>query len=398
MVVAQKYRMTLVSWVITGALSCAFLVLLKPTLTHTFEFLNIPLSYSQSTCNTLVFLIGIVFICIYARRIGIDLFGGCAIALVGAVGLSTMFNQGDMSVWVNDWIPCLAVALVVGALAKTRPRELLRSFFFACTFYVLCNLVYILQVFGGFQFDVTENLFYSYRTATWRIAIPASVCSVLLDNMDGRCFSVRSGTVFLVCFAELLVGYTATSALAFVILGVLVALVQLKVVRRILNGVVYLAGYLAAFVSIVILRLQEHLGFIIEGVLHRSLTFTGRTAIWDVSMQLLGNSHLFTGYGASYVWNAIVVDGQVFKHAHNELLHVLLAGGAIALVALLAMMAIAALQLFRSRRLLSSAVLAAGLGCLLLIGLVEELTYPAFFFLLALAAYSIGDLDHFASE
>lgn len=382
-----RWQKWTVSGLITVGLAVAFLVLLHRDTTQVAEFFELPFSFDNSIYVTASICLSVLFIALYVKNIGIDLFGALLLAFVGVVGISTLINQGDMGVWARDWLPCAGVALIVGALARARTRELLRAVFFASTFYLLCNLVWILATYQGFVFDSAEFLVYGYRNITFILAIPAVLCSLLLDRMAGLRCSHNTVIVYLLGLVELLVGYSATSMVAYVLSGAAIALVQFRWVRIVLNGLTYYVAYVAAFLGIVIFRIQDQAAFFIEGVLHRSVTFTGRTAIWDTALQLCSESHLWTGYGASYVWNLIEVNGQLFKHAHNEVLHVALAGGVVAVALLAAVCAVSCVVLFKRRQLLSSAYVAAAIGAFLLIGLVEEITLVSFFFVLALGVY-----------
>lgn len=374
------------SWAVTFLLAMIFLLFLKPDPNSVFGLFGVPVGFAPSSWATLQFCIVLVSFCVYSKTKGLDLFGGAAVALVGIVGVSTLFNQGNMSTWVTDWLPRLSVVLIVATCAKRYMTEVLRAFFFASTFYLLCNLVFIFQN-GGLQFDSLEYTHYGYRNVTYRIAIPAFICSLLLDNLEGSRFSVRSWTVYFVALCQMLVGYSATSVCAFVIVGLLVLLSQWSPMRLVFNGATYVALSAAAFLGVVVARIQDKLAFFIEGVMHRTVTFTGRTFIWDASMQLLSNSHFFTGYGASYIWNSIVVNGQAYMHAHNEVLHILMSGGVFALLAFVFLIALVVRRLFNDRNALSSAYLSAGICGLLTIGLVESLLTPVFLFLLAVGYY-----------
>lgn len=93
------------------------------------------------------------------------------------------------------------------------------------------------------------------------------------------------------------------------------------------------------------------------------MTLSGRIPIWDVVFQLLSNGHFFWGYGASYIWNAIVVEGRPYMHAHNEVLSIFMTGGGLVLAVIaLAMFLLVVRRLYRTRSLMPSFILSCGLG------------------------------------
>ena len=88
--------------------------------------------------------------------------------------------------------------------------------------------------------------------------------------------------------------------------------------------------YILIFFAIIIYRLQEVLlGDFITNTLNKSLTFTGRTYIWDFVLNIIRDSW-FLGFG-----RGTDIIGQNFSYAseaHNGFLEVLLYTGAIGLI------------------------------------------------------------------
>lgn len=111
-------------------------------------------------------------------------------------------------------------------------------------------------------------LFFEVKTAALRIAIPAIICSLLLDHLDGKKLSMSTVTVYGLCLFEMTAGFAATS-LAALLLGVFVAIGQCAPVRKALNAATFLGADLLAFLAVVVLRVQNHLGWLIEGVWER---------------------------------------------------------------------------------------------------------------------------------
>lgn len=377
------------SFGVTVVLSIAFLLFLKPNVTHTLEFLGLPAPFSPEVYSAL--LVGVSFACVGLRLWWkrIDIFVGLMLAVVAWVGIVTVKNGGDTGVVFTDWLPLLAIVCLVSALGQSYRRSLLNAMFFACVFYLILNLVGILRE-GDIGIGSQTHLFYAIKTATFRIAIPALVCSLLLDNLDGRRVSLPTISVYLLCLFEVIVGYAATSLVTLLLLGLLVMLGFSTKIRKCLNAFTFVLADLGVFLGIVVLRFQNALGWLIQDVLGKSLTLSGRVYVWDEVFRLLSNSHLLWGYGGSYLWDTIYTNGIWYKHAHNDILNILMVGGLVLAVLAVALLALAAFRLFLSRSQFPSFVLSCGLGCFLLEGLFEITPYPGFFFVLALGYYYQG--------
>ena len=108
--------------------------------------------------------------------------------------------------------------------------------------------------------------------------------------------------------------------------------------------------YLVAFFSIVIFRIQQAFSFIIKDVLHKNLTFTGRTYIWDKGLKFI-KDRLIIGYGKE----ASSIRTQKFHNkfavnCHNNILEELYQGGILLLIAYVYMLFVAFKRLFNYRK------------------------------------------------
>ena len=153
------------------------------------------------------------------------------------------------------------------------------------------------------------------------------------------------------------------------------------------------AGFGMLF-GIVIFRLQNVFGFLIEGVLHKGLSFTGRTELWDLAIEkILKYPWLGCGYAHPTGKVYRLAKGKYYN-AHNVFLEVLLEGGILAAVPFVLMLAIVTNQLMRFRKTETAAILSSALLALALVTSMEEfldsggiLIYGLLFF-----AYHIGTI------
>ena len=97
-------------------------------------------------------------------------------------------------------------------------------------------------------------------------------------------------------------------------------------------------GIVASFaflIAIVVFRLQNYFSFLIEKILHRSLSFTVRTDIWNSALYMFSNKPIL-GYGYWVYppvpnWSVDLYTSlngvAVASHAHCQFLHFLIQGG-----------------------------------------------------------------------
>lgn len=89
--------------------------------------------------------------------------------------------------------------------------------------------------------------------------------------------------------------------------------------------------FLLANIVIVYLRIQNVFSFIIVDILHKDLSFTGRTSVWDSANVKILNK-LLLGYGNMGQGQETSILGDVY--CHNALLEIMFRGGIIRLILL----------------------------------------------------------------
>lgn len=120
------------------------------------------------------------------------------------------------------------------------------------------------------------------------------------------------------------------------IIGILMVMLYLLIIRKIwkkgskvLNLKIYYSIALLFFVLVVLLRVQDHLSFLIQDILNRDLTFTGRTYIWDYAIESISNNKIF---GIGIYDFALRLSRTGVYHAHCTLLNITFEAGILGLI------------------------------------------------------------------
>lgn len=120
------------------------------------------------------------------------------------------------------------------------------------------------------------------------------------------------------------------------IIGISMVMLYLLIIRKIwkkgskvLNLKIYYSIALLFFVLVVLLRVQDHLSFLIQDILNRDLTFTGRTYIWDYAIESILNNKIF---GIGIYDFALRLSRTGVYHAHCTLLNITFEAGILGLI------------------------------------------------------------------
>lgn len=327
-----------------------------------------------------------VTVILYAIKGEKTLFYGLALAYGGCSLLTMVFGDAPLVWAVRVAFPCVSTMLLVGVFARTRSDELLWGVLIVMASYSVVNTIELLHAtalnpnaFGRVAFTMI-----GYRNAFSRIYLPALIASVLLDARRGKRFSLRSSLLLLAALIQNCLAFSATSTveLAFVVVGLV--LVQKRGVRRFMNAAVFGIGYLVLFLLLVVFRVQSIFGLFIEKVLHRSLGFTGRTELWDQTLDAVYPDHLLFGRpkGGTPLLN---LGSESFWTAHNGILDILLWGGLLSLVVCLALITIVCVRLYDRRSDYSASLYSLLLGAFFIGALMESVMFVQFAFFLAMA-------------
>ena len=121
--------------------------------------------------------------------------------------------------------------------------------------------------------------------------------------------------------------WSATALVGMLILGILI--LWGRVNRKAVNLNSGILASIIVFLSFVFFRLQNYFSFFIINVLHRNLSFSTRTEVWDSAFVNISKK-IILGYGAETIEKAIERFG--YMTPHNRYLYICYQGGIVMLV------------------------------------------------------------------
>lgn len=396
---------------LTVCFAVAFFVVLNPALNSTFAYLGFP-DIPFVLNDLAICLVGLFsFFCALRRVLSerkVDAFLVCMSFLfcvvlfasmifptsttAGVLSLGGKYPFSSVHVFLVDWVPVVSAALLVFAFHDAHQERLIEGVLIACAVYTLLNMKSLVEQI--YSFTEINDLSTGYRNCLFRIIIPSYICAWLVYLRRGAGWIVLPIVFYILGFIQVIGAYSATSVCAMALMGILTITLLWKGPRRYLNALSYAIGYVILFLGFIIFRVQEAFSPLLQALFQRSATFTGRTLIWGQVAQSLQDFHLFVGYGVGYMYQVIKVNGAVYKHAHNEFLHMLMSGGIFALALYVAMFALSVRRLYLGRKSSEAAALAIGLAGFLLISLTEVAFSPGLFFILAASYYFFDDAEN----
>ena len=252
----------------------------------------------------------------------------CFIELV-----STVFHGGWIYSSLLSFVRLTAMVLLIKMMLDEDPMFCFDVVLPLLEILLYANLISIILFPDGLYTDIvgadferSENWILGVDNAQTPYFIAALSVAIIRDyyKLGELKLSFRSWMLIGVCYGTVLIRKPATALVGLFIILPAILLPKLFTKSRILNIVTYMTVIIVFFFAIIIFRTQNHFAFLIQGVLHKSLTFSGRTRIWDNAISVILHNPLL-GIGT---WNEEVIWsylGQI--HAHNIFLQVLVSGG-----------------------------------------------------------------------
>ena len=299
-----------------------------------------------------------------------------------------------VAIYINghgDLSTIIAAANIIGAtlftelMLKRAPIEYLSTLsFYSGTMIFLNNMSYFYGGFGEVT-DATGNVvyFWSTRNHLSSLFFIALIASFIINGIK----RTRASTLWNLFVALNVVWGTITFQSATTIVGIASYLVMYYLFKK--RTVLYQPVKLffvgiGLNIAIVIFRIQQIFIFLIENLLNRTLTMSGRTLIWDTALLYIIRQP-FWGYGQSSLFSFDFAATEI--PAHNQFLDIAIICGIPGMLLFMATLFVA----FRALRNYKNSLIARIICCSLLAYIIMTITespspYQPWFILLGMVS------------
>ena len=256
------------------------------------------------------------------------------------IAFSTFLNGGEpLTAFYHPARIIGFIILVHFASEYGRLFELLSIFKNLVGFYILLNLFFQLYKQELFGYTVSHNFVNFFRPDNelgyWYVAF---ILVVYLSNMRKTKIKRTKEMMFwtCICLASLIRAWAATCMVIFIIYLFLVMYQRNMIMRLCTPWSAFLANFIFS-VIVIFFQIQNMFSWLIVDILHKDLTLSGRTRIWNAVIANISRKPLL-GYGTNLSGrlsiNYIRYNGVSSMHlfSHNIFLEVMIQGGCIALL------------------------------------------------------------------
>ncbi len=250
---------------------------------------------------------------------------------------STIVHNGD--VWKGIVLSASRIGIVLLGITNAKnPKPLFDALGVLAFIYIAINLATQLLVPEGLYLSYPTNnpcYFLGHRNnASALMAVMALCVALRAFYLYGRITTVGLMAIIL-AYTGIILTWSATVLVAFTVGVALLFLCKYKKPIKIMNANLCLAISLVFTVLFSILQLQHMFAFLIEDILRKSLSFTGRTSIWERAIYYISQSPLI-GWGHEYT--EIIYSKLILGSAHNTWMDYMYTGGIMATIPIIGLM------------------------------------------------------------
>ena len=268
------------------------------------------------------------------------------------VVLSSLVRAGNVWGVLNHAVTIAAFCMLLELSLRDGPEMALDMLFYPLTVLILANFVLMCVYPGGITTGGTYNYSYNLMGIDNLLApviVPYMFILVLRSTVKHGTPDAGAYAMLVVCGISILLVWAATGMMGLAVALVFLLFFYQRRFQTLFNGLTAMLAGFGMFFGVVIFRLQNLFAFFIEGVLHKGLSFTGRTEIWDRAVEMFLKSP-WLGWGYAQYGKVYRLRKGKYYHGHNLFLEILVEGGLPAMFCYLMMFAATAKQLLIYRK------------------------------------------------
>lgn len=259
------------------------------------------------------------------------------LAFMLSIILPTIIYSGDMITATDYCISIFCLACLMDFYKKD--ERFLSTLLLCFEIVIYINLITMIVKPNGLYSTgtiytgiATQNWFLGFKNTMIMTLLPAYVVSGLYKNITNR--KKRYYCLNIAIFISSVLSTSSTTIVGMFVLYFFECLKLPEKYYKFLNIANYMKTFLILFVSIVILRMQYLFSFLLVDILHKDLTFTNRTNLWDITINQILKNPVFGHGWANDSTRHLMYNSQTVITAHNQVLEYLYLGGFLCLIIL----------------------------------------------------------------
>ncbi len=285
----------------------------------------------------------------------------------------------------------VSLCMLIEIAVRHNPKVLIRSMLCVLGIECMVNLFTVILFPDGMYYASGyswNNWFLGYDNKHQLFIFPL-LCIFLIFTTHKQMSATAEFAGIVLFSASVYMTWSATAVVGFTVFILLIVLLEFRFQLGIVEVKKGFMINLAAFLAIVIFRVQNLFEFLIVDILHKDLTFSKRTLTWDRAIEYFKDNMLIGIGQYSREANKQMIG---LAHPHNLYLRVLYETGIVGAVCFIAIILILAKKMKEYQKNRYGYILSVTIFCFFLIFQTEAPDYMTTFFGITMLGYHIEDL------
>ena len=299
------------------------------------------------------------------------------------------YNLSNMENFIKMIIPTIGLSLLCDFGIRYDCKIFLKSFETLLIIYLIINFITILLFPRGMYIGIgsgyDQNWFLGYRNSHILYMFPCIIVNFINSYIKFNKLTKKNLLLIIFLITSSILAKSSTTIVGISLMSVYLIFSRAMAKIKLFNMKNYFISYIIIYFSIIIARLQEIFSFIIIDILHKDITFTNRTFIWDYVIEFISKKPII-GYGYELGLKRYVKT-RIYRsyHAHNQFLEIVYKSGILGAISFGIIMFLSFFELYKYRKENISKCLSFSFFVLMIMMLTEAYSFQYFIYLFVFA-------------
>ena len=230
---------------------------------------------------------------------------------------------------VKNVIQTIILCILIENFSKKDISKLFLALKILLVFFLIIDFIFVIKYPLGIRIDLYNVWFFGAKNSQIAYILPALFVTYIYNfilHKTNRWFKIEYIVLVLISFYILYIVNSVTSIIVLLLFFILLFFSHNKFYISISMKKISIL-YFILFLSIVVFQIQNYFSDFFINILGKDVTFTGRTNIWNDTIQFIKN-RLLLGYGLepSYL-RVIKLNDIAALNSHNMILEIIYNGG-----------------------------------------------------------------------
>lgn len=287
--------------------------------------------------------------------------------------ISTYIHKGQVFLSFINLVTVVCLCMLIELGTRNSPFVMMQSLCYLLSTFCYINFIFMIIEPDGicrYVLSTAWNMhFIAGKNQLGLFLVGSIIISLLYSFVKYQKVKLFSVILIIINIISLIIGKTGTGQVG-ISLAVILVFISIKYKSKtIINYKNLLSIAVITFLLIVIIRVQSLFSIVIEQILNKSMTFTGRTELWDLAIELFKKSPIL-GYGFQN-GEFIHVNNDVYS-AHNEFLQKACEGGLISVFLFMMILIVGGSTLGKYKEHILSHIISIGIFSSLIMMMTES--------------------------